>query len=161
MHPTRRQLIGAGALLLTGCTSQPAPAPPPVDRDDALRAAGAAREQVLLRAYDAAVLAAPSLAGRLTPLRAEHAEHLRALTGPAAPVPPSAGPPGDVPPGAGPSAPASPARPVPGAVLSGLVRAERAAAAGHAADVAAASRPLAGLLAALSASEASHPVALA
>ena len=160
MHATRRQLLGAGALVLTGCTSQAPPvdtppvddlpvSPPPPDPDDALRAAATARERDLLRAYDDALLAAPSLAARLGPLRAEHAEHLRSLLGPAEPPPPPS------------AAPVRAPRPAPGAVLAGLVRAEQAAAAAHAADVPAASRQLAGLLAVLSASEASHPVALA
>ncbi len=159
MRTSRRELLGL--LLVTGCSAAPtppAPPPPPVDPDLALRAAAAVREQVLLRAYDAALLAAPSLTSRLTPLRAEHAEHLAALAersrASAAPAVSPTAPPAPAP---------SPAVPVPDSrtVLAGLVRAERTAATGHAADVAAASRALAGLLAALSASEASHPVALA
>ena len=158
MKATRRQVLGTGVLLLAaGCTAAPAPAPAPapVDPDDALRAAATARERVLLQAYDAALLAAPSLAARLAPVRSEHAEHLAALTGPAPSGPPGTSTPGSTPDGAAP-VPATPA-----VVLAGLVRTERAAAAGHAGAVGAASRPLAALLAVLAASEASHLVVLA
>jgi len=156
MRATRRQLLGAGALLLVaGCREAPTPATPPVDPDDALRAAASERERVLLRAYDAALLAAPSLAARLAPLRAEHVEHLTALAGPRA----SGGPVAQAPTGS-PAAPAPPAPAPPAAVLAGLVRAEQSAAAGHGGAVGGASRPLAALLAVLSASEASHPVVL-
>lgn len=154
MRTTRRELLGAsGLLLLAGCTSDPAPPPAaPVDPDDALRGAAVERERELLRSYDAVLLALPDLASRLVAVRGEHAEHLLALTG-RAPTPSPAGS----------SAPGVPAVPPPAtaaAALSSLAAAERAAATAHAADVAAASRPLAGLLAALSASEASHPVVL-
>lgn len=157
MDPTRRALLGAGALLLAGCTAEAPPGPAPVDPDDALRAAAVAREGALLQAYDAALRAAPSLTARLAPVRAEHAVHLAALTGPG-PSPSSSrsalpGAPGPGAPGPATSAGAT-------GVLAGLVRAEQAAATGHAGDVAAASRPLAALLASLSASEASHPVVL-
>ena len=161
MRATRRQVLGTGALLLVaGCTAAPAPAPAPapVDPDDALRAAATARERVLLQAYDAALLAAPSLAARLAPVRAEHGEHLAALTGPAPSGPPGTSTPESTPDGAAP-VPATPATPA--TVLAGLVRDERAAAAGHAGAVGAASRPLAALLAVLAASEASHLVVLA
>ena len=163
MRATRRQVLGTGALLLVaGCTAAPAPAPAPapVDPDDALRSAATARERVLLEAYDAALLAAPSLAARLAPIRAEHAEHLAVLTGPAPSDPPGTSPPGSSPGGAAP-VPATPALPAtPAVVLAGLVRAEQAAAAGHGGAVGAASRPLAALLAVLAASEASHLVVL-
>ena len=164
MRATRRQVLGTGALLLAaGCTAAPAPAPAAVDPDDALRSAATARERVLLEAYDAALLAAPSLAARLAPVRAEHAEHLAALTGPAPSGPPGTSTPGSTPDGAAPvpATPAIPATPAtPAVVLAGLVRAEQAAAAGHAGGVVAASRPLAALLAVLAASESSHLVVL-
>lgn len=158
MRATRRQLLGASALLLvTGCREAPTPAPTPVDPDDALRAAANDRERVLLRAYDAALLAAPALTARLSALRAEHVEHLAALAGPqvsggVVAATPTGSP---APPAAASSAAASPA-----AVLAGLVRAEQAAAAGHSGAVGGASRPLAALLAVLAASEASHQVVL-
>ncbi|MCU1674686.1 MAG: hypothetical protein JWN77_2799 [Frankiales bacterium] len=123
--------------LLAGLAAAPAVActssPPeaPPDPDVALRAAAVAREVDLISLYDA-LPPSPVHAA----LRAEHVEHLRALGG----VLPSVRPPRPDP------------QPVP---------AERAAAAGHAADALRASRELAGVLASLAASEASHPVALA
>lgn len=159
----RRVLTGAGAAVLTGalsaCTSEPTP-PPPVDPDDALRDAAVERERSLLQAYDAVLLALPELTARLLPLREHHVEHLGAVRPPPpTPLPsPSASPPvASVPP-----VPAVPPAPTPAEALAGLAAAERAAAAAHAvAALRAADRPLAGLLASLSASEASHPVALA
>ena len=160
MRPSRRQVLratlafplsaglGAG---LAGCTDAPPRPPVPVDPDDALRAAAVDRETDLLRAYDAAVLLRPDLAALLQPLRAEHAEHLLALTGP--PTLPPVSPP-VMPLAPAPNSPAAP-------LLTGLIKAERRAGAGHAADALVASRSLASLLAALSASEFSHPVALA
>ncbi len=164
LGPSRRRVLtGAGAAVLAGalsaCTSEPAP-PPPVDPDDALRDAAVERERSLLSAYDAVLLALPELTARLLPLRDHHLEHLGAVRPPPpTPLPsPSASPPvASVPP-----APAVPAvAPAPAEALAGLAAAERAAAAAHArAALLAADRPLAGLLASLSASEASHPVAL-
>ena len=151
MRTTRRELLGAsGLVVLSGCRADTGPLPPaPVDPDVALRAGAVEREQALLQAYDTTLATVPSLAARLVPLRAEHAEHLAALTGP---VPtPSSG------------APSSSAVPSPTAEPAALLRlltAEREAGAAHARDVAAASRGLAGLLAALAASEASHSVVL-
>ena len=143
MRATRRELIGAGGLLLlTACTDPPTPAP--TDPDVALREAAVARERRLLQAYDAVLLALPALAERLLPVRAEHLTHLTALTG--------TSPAGSSPAGSSPVTAAL--------ALAGLVEAERLASAGHAGDVAAASRPLAAVLAALSASEACHPLVL-
>lgn len=148
---SRRALLGGGLVVLTGCTLESDPPPPP-DPDDLLRAAAVSREEALLQEYDAALLVLPSLAARLTPLRAQHAEHLAALRGPATPS----------------AAPSSSATPVPqvpppptaAAALAGLVTAERAAGDAHASAALEASRELAGLLASLSASEHSHPVEL-
>lgn len=148
---SRRALLGGGLVLLAGCTTEAGPPPPP-HPDDVLRASAIERERALLREYDAVLLLLPALAARLTPLRAQHAEHLLALTGPSSPS-------------AGPSRSAIPAPQVPppataGAALAGLVAAERSAGDGHAAAALEASRELAGLLAALAASEHSHPVEL-
>lgn len=146
---SRRALLGGGLALLMGCTTEAGPPPTP-DPDDLLRAAAVDRERSLLQEYDAVLLVLPSLAARLMPLRAQHAEHLLALTGPASPsAAPSATPAPQVPP------PATAA-----AALAGLVAAERAAGDAHGAAALEASRDLAGLLAALSASEHSHPVEL-
>lgn len=149
---SRRTLLGAAAALpLAGCTSDDGPPPPP-DPDDALRAEAVERERSLLREYDAVLLALPDLAVRLTPLRGHHAEHLLALTGAAStPAPEASGDP----------VPAVPVPATAAAALAGLADAERAAATGHRAGALAASRSLAAVLATLSASEASHPVALA
>ncbi|MEX2288902.1 MAG: hypothetical protein WD794_01070 [Mycobacteriales bacterium] len=154
---SRRTLLAAAAVLpLAACTDDGPPPPP--DPDDVLREQAVGRERSLLREYDAVLLVLPALAARLTPLRAEHAEHLAALTGPE---------PSDTPFDT-PSAPAS-SRPAPAvppaataaAALEGLTIAEREAAIAHGAACLEASRELAGLLAALAASEFSHPVALA
>lgn len=159
--PSRRSVLAglggtAAALALTGCTSEPA-APPPPDPDDLLREAAVAREQSLLRAYDGVLLAQPTLTARLLPLREQHVEHLAALTPPA---PPTSAPTASAP--AGPAVPAVPPPPTTVGTLDTLAAAERAAGVSHAQDaLAAADRPLAALLATLSASEQSHPVALA
>lgn len=159
--PSRRSVLAglggaAVALALTGCTSEPA-APPPPDPDDLLREAAVAREQSLLRAYDDVLLAQPTLTGRLLPLREQHVEHLAALTPPA---PPTSAPTASAP--AGPAVPAVPPPPTTVGTLDTLAAAERAAGVSHARDaLAAVDRPLAALLATLSASEQSHPVALA
>ena len=153
---SRRALLTALAVApLAACTPDPGPAPPP-DPDDVLREQAVERERALLREYDAVLLVLPGLAARLTPLRAEHAEHLLALTG----TPPSS----SASPSAAASAPAVPAVPPPATAaeaLRGLVTAEREAAVAHGAAALEASRELAGLLASLSASESSHPVVLA
>ena len=152
---SRRALLAAGATAglataMAGCTSKPE-TPPPPDPDDLLREQAAERERALLREYDAALLALPSLAGVLVPLRGQHSEHLLALLGPqASPSALASEPP----------APASQPAPTPAAALAALVESERAAGAAHGAAALEASRELAGLLAALSASELSHPVVL-
>lgn len=172
--PTRRRVLAAGPVVLLavsglgGCTlgspdreaAGPTPTATPVDPDDALRAAAAERERALLREYDAVLLALPELSARLAPLRGHHDEHLTALLGP--PPSPSATS-SPAPTGSPPVSPV-PAAPVPAdvpAAVARLVAAERAAAEAHARDCLAASRGLAGVLASLSASELSHPVALA
>ncbi len=150
--PSRRAVLAAAPALLlaAGCTAEePAPRPEPVDPDDALRSAAAERERALLREYDAVLAARPGLAPRLAPVRDHHAQHLEALVGPPRTASPS------------PSAVA--ALPVPAddaGALARLVAAERAAGDAHARDCLAASRVLAPVLASLSASELSHPVAL-
>ena len=49
--------------------------------DDAVRQAVAASEQGLIRQYDAAIAAYPSLESKLAPLRDQHVEHLTAVGG--------------------------------------------------------------------------------
>lgn len=154
----RRALLAGAALLpLAACRSEPAPPPPP-DPDDLLRTAAAAREQALLADYDRLLAALPALATRLLPLRAEHAEHLLALTGP----PPSRSPSPSPTSSPLPPPPEVPPAPAPADALAALLAAEQAAAGAHVADaLAAADRDLAGLLASLAACESSHAVALA
>ncbi len=164
----RSVLVGAGRVVLAvvvggsvwGCTSAPeATPPPPPDPDDALREATADRERALLALYDAALLAAPELAGRLLPLRAHHEVHLAEVTEPASAAPsPTASAAA-----ASPSSSPLPLMPLPpGDPLAVLAEVERTAGAAHAADaLAARDNGLAALLASLSASEQSHPVALA
>lgn len=153
-RPTRRAVLSAGAVgLVAACT--PAHRPPGAvrparpDPDVALTAAAVDRELALLTAYDAALAATPALASRLAPLRAEHAEHLRAL---------GAGPAGN--PTASPATAPAPARGLGGQARNSLATAERTAAAAHAAASVTASARLAAVLASLAASEASHQVAL-
>ncbi len=148
--PTRRQLLtgaaGLSALSLTACTGTRDSAL--VDRDTVLRTAAAEREWTLLAAYDAALSrAVPADRARLAALRAEHAEHLTAL------VPSTASPTPTRPPTSPPTSP------VPD--LAALRALERTTAAEHAGGAVAAGWALAGVLASLSASEASHAVALA
>ena len=153
--PTRRAVLAGPALLLAaGCSGdEPAPRPAPVDPDDALRSAAAERERALLREYDAVLAARPGLGPRLVPVRQHHAEHLEALLGPATTGSPSPSPTSAAPPAAPP--PSDDA-----AAIARLVAAERSAGDAHAADCLTASRALAPVLASLSASELSHPVAL-
>ena len=132
-------LVATGAAV-TACTGSAKR--PDTDPDVALRAAAVAREQDLLRAYDALLAGAPADTALLTALRAEHAAHLAALD-PLAPVP---------------SPTRSSASPAPDRAT--LRASERAAAAAHGEAAVTARRTLAGLLASLSASESSHLVAL-
>ena len=171
--PSRRAVLlgGAGVVVsgalaagaVAGCSTPPAPPPPPApDPDDALRAVAATRERDLLLAYDAALAADPGLTPTLTPVRAHHEEHLAALVA-SAPLPSGRPPPtpAPAPPPTPPATPTPAASAVGPVSLAALVAAERTAAARHADDAAnARDRGLAALLAMLSASEQSHPVAL-
>lgn len=146
-------LAGVG---LAACSEEvPPPAPAPVDPDVALRHAAAERERALLQAYDAVLAVLPDLRARLLPIRAQHAEHLTVLLDPA--TSPAASP------TASPPAAPPPTAPVPGSppeALAALAVQERAAGDAHGGAALSASRALAGVLASLSASELSHPVAL-
>lgn len=166
--PSRRRLLAglggaAVAAALAGCTSEPA-APLPLDPDGVLRDTAVAREQSLLRAYDVVLLAEPTLTALLLRLRGEHVEHLTALTGPlrATSQPTASAPTASASAVRPPAVPAVPPPPTTAVMLSTLAAAERDAAASHEQGaLASAGRPLAALLASLSASEQSHPVALA
>jgi hypothetical protein len=141
--PSRRRLLQAALLspVAAACTTKRDKDDGPVDPDVAIRAAAVAREERLLDLYSAA---APGVAGTLASIRAEHEAHLDALR----------------PRSASPSASTGSPRSLPAVALPALVRAERAAAAEHAAAALTASRPLAALLASLAGSEASHAVVL-
>ncbi|MGW0467945.1 hypothetical protein ACWDX6_22195 [Streptomyces sp. NPDC003027] len=179
----RRALLAAGAVTLAGCTSdgdggrdrprQPSAAERAARAEAALRRASVATSQDLLKRYDAVLAAHPSLAARLTPLRASVAAHAKALgegltdapTGaatdggatPAAPGSSAAtgpsGPPGARPPAtaAGPAVPADPA-----AALRELTAAARKAADAHTDALLDAPPEYARLLASVAAAGAAH-----
>ncbi|GAC1332748.1 MAG: hypothetical protein NVSMB13_21500 [Mycobacteriales bacterium] len=159
---SRRGFLGAlGTVavtpLLAGCgpkrrTPESAPAPRP-EPDAGPVEAARADEQMLLALYDATLAAYPVLAGQLTPLREHHQRHLQAL-------PPPRPLPSAVAPAASPTPAPAVGRPDPAAAIRVLIDAENAAATRRATDCLAVARPLAGLLASLAASEASHAVAL-
>ncbi|MET9437965.1 hypothetical protein [Streptomyces sp. NPDC006551] len=85
----RRALLAAGAVTLAGCTSdgdggpgrprQPSAAERAARAEAALRRRSVATSEALLERYDAVLAAHPSLAARLTPLRASVAAHAKAL----------------------------------------------------------------------------------
>lgn len=146
--PTRRRVLALAVLAplapLTACSADdgpPAPPPPP-DPDIALRATAVQRELGLIAAYDATLAAAaPVVAARYAPVRAEHATHLAALLDQAA----------------APPAPAVGTR----RTRDQLVVLERAAATAHATAARTASAGLAQVFASLAAAEAAHEIALA
>ena len=167
--------LATGALLLAGCTGEadaPGPAPTTPPPPDPLLAE-LSDESRLVATYDAAIARHPGLRARLAGLREDHLRHAQALAAvlglPAPGGTPDAGGtagpgrtgPGGTGPGGVPTAAATPVPATPAAALAALRAAERAAtsARGTAALTAAAAR--ASLLAAISASEASHLVVLA
>ena len=64
-------------MLLAACSSDGGEQTP--DADDAVRSDVSASEQRLLARYDATIAAFPALAGKLQPIRDQHAEHLAAM----------------------------------------------------------------------------------
>ncbi|MEV7281936.1 hypothetical protein [Streptomyces sp. NPDC093111] len=183
----RRALLTAGAAgtaaALAGCTSpgDTRPAPPSAAEraaraEAALRTRSAATGRTLLGRYDAVLSAHPSLAGRLAPLRASVAAHVKALGEggtPPAPAPkptPPATPTGSgtphSPAAPGPRSPAapsprSPAAPAPvpadpAVALTELAAAERATADTHTATLLTAPPEYARLLASVAAAGAAH-----
>lgn len=116
-----------------------------------------AAEQLLVVRYDAALAMHPELAGRLSPLRADHAAHLSALRR-ASRAPParlSASPRPTANPSAKPVAATVPA------TLAALASAERTAVAAFGAACLTAPAARAMLLGSIAACESSHLVALA
>ncbi|GAA2817262.1 hypothetical protein [Streptomyces showdoensis] len=164
--------VGAagGAAVLAGCTSSGDARPEPPSAAEraaraeaALRARSAATGRTLLGRYDAVLAAHPALAGRLAPLRASVAAHVKALGEGAAPpapapkAPASASGPASAP--ASPSASPTAAAPVPAdpaAALTDLAAAERATADTHTATLLTAPPEYARLLASVAAAGAAH-----
>lgn len=171
-------VLGAAAVGLAGCTSDPSvPAPPsapavpsvPSDPDARLREEVAASEVGLIAAYRSAIRAAPELTANLAPFVAQHEAHLdRVAPGyaeggdsgsgspPTDSPSPSGAPPGS-PPGADDATPVERAS----SVLVGLAEAEAAAQAQRATACDGAQDPaLARELCLIAASEAQHATAL-
>ena len=149
--PRRTVLRLAGAvavlpacdLLERGDDEPPAPTP-----DEVLRASLATSKAALIGRYDAALARHPALAGRLTPLRANHAEHLATLVAPTPTPSPS---------GSTVAVPAD-AR----AAVGELLAAERSASAASTTGArSAAAAELVSLLGSIAACEATHAVVLA
>jgi hypothetical protein len=154
---TRRRALTAGALavpaLAAACTSKRQATPaPPVNPDDALRAAALVRERTLVAAYRDALAGVPTLQGKLGPLLADHETHLAALGEASATASSTVAPSTPV---------ASRVTPTTAAAALAKLRSlEHTAAAAHATAAITASRRLAATLASLAACEASHRVAL-
>ncbi|MFD3541490.1 hypothetical protein ACFWUQ_18600 [Streptomyces sp. NPDC058662] len=169
--PSRRNLLAgaagaAGAALLTGCSEGRAPdggTGVPLERR--MRETAVRDSERLLERYDATAAAHPSLAGRLTPLRASVAAHAAAFSpaGAAVRVPSGSPSPSSSPSGAaaagGSATPAEPAPPVPAepaAALTALADAERRLSETRTIDLAGAPGELARLLASVAACGAVH-----
>ncbi|MDG9704493.1 hypothetical protein [Streptomyces sp. DH37] len=170
-RPRRRSLLatgatGAAALLLTGCSGGERKAAERglASLDERLRGRAARGSAALLARYDRTLAAHPGLAGRLAPLRADVARHVKAFGGtaarggsgspqaPASPVPASPAPSGArAPRGAGADVPRDPRR-----ALAALADAERAAADGLTRALDGAPPELARLLASVAAAGAVH-----
>jgi hypothetical protein len=175
---TRRaalELTGLTVLGLAGAgCGGPAGAPratPTIAASDLAAATDAARsERALLTAYDSAIRRHPSLTGILATVRAQHAEHARALTaqlpapagGTTAPATPAGrtGPTGQATPDRGTGIPADSAQ-ARVSSLAELIRAEQTAAAAHRRACLRATGALAPLLASLCAAESAHADLLA
>ncbi|MFG3206212.1 hypothetical protein [Streptomyces sp. NPDC048192] len=148
--PRRRSLLAsaAGAALLAGCTADPdAGGGAASSAAQRARARAAGDSRALLARYDAVLAAHPGLAGRLGPLRAEVAAHVRAFRDGASPVPATS------------SASPSPVPQVPAAekdALAGLAAAERTLADQRAKALLDVPGELARLLASVAAAGATH-----
>ncbi|MEU7017746.1 hypothetical protein [Streptomyces sp. NPDC046385] len=164
----RRALLTAGAAgtatALAGCTSSGDTRPEPPSAAEraaraeaALRTRSAAAARTLLGRYDAVLTAHPSLAGRLTPLRASVAAHVKALGEGGTPPAPAPEPTASAT-AAAPHSPAPPA-PVPAdpaVALTELAAAERATADTHTTALLTAPPEYARLLASVAAAGAAH-----
>lgn len=114
-------------------------------------------ERRLLRSYDSVLTAFPQLGAQLSPLRADHAAHAKALTGMLAAV---TGTPIGTATGTGPPATHGHRFPSATAALAALAVAERAAAAARTTSCVAAPRDRAPMLASIAASETVHVLLL-
>jgi hypothetical protein len=167
-------LAAAPLGLAAACTSQPSSAPPPTGSPttpapaDPL-VAHLLAEQRFLASYDAVIAAHPSLAKRLTPLRADHAAHVAAMQRELGVVPPSASPSGSAAPttpGGEPTTPGgepteTPTVPAtPDGAVAMLRKAEHDAAADRAGGALVGTVTTAPLLASIAACEASHQAVL-
>jgi hypothetical protein len=146
---------GAGPSSAASSTLTAAPTP----AVDPVVARAAAAEKVLLLAYDSAALAHPELASVLTPLRADHAAHLRGLLPAAATTPAAITSRPITSPNVANSNPVASTAPS-DLVLGQLASLEHAAAAARLTDVAATSGSLARLLASIGGCEAAHAALL-
>ncbi|MCU1588337.1 MAG: hypothetical protein JWN31_1830 [Frankiales bacterium] len=147
MQPSRRQLLSGAAVGLAAACTPDKPVAKTPSKDDRLREEAAIREEALLRLYAAALIAFPALTAELQPLQAQHVEHRTALG--AQPLPSAI----------------TRADPrllgrTPAEARRNLAALEKGTADGHAAAVPSAGRPLAQVLASLSACEAAHAEAL-
>jgi hypothetical protein len=156
---SRRGVVAvAAAGLVGGCSdgavrARPAPVTP--DPGVVEKARAARDSAALLARYDAALAAHPALTGRLAPLRAEVARHVRAFGGPA--IPPSAS---ATPAAAHAMAPSPAPAETPARALTGLAAAERTLADQRAKDLLTVPGDLARLLASVAAAGAGHVVLL-
>lgn len=163
----RRALLTAGAAgtaaALAGCTSSGDTRPEPPSAAEraaraeaALRSRSAATGRALLGRYDTVLTAHPSLAGRLAPLRASVAAHVKALGEGGTPPAPAPGPsaPAKASPTTTPAPAAVPADPA--VALTELAAAERATADRHTAALLTAPPEYARLLASVAAACAAH-----
>jgi hypothetical protein len=166
-RPHRRSLLatgatGAAALLLTGCSGGERKAAERglASLDERLRGRAARGSAALLDRYDRTLAAHPGLAGRLAPLRADVARHVKAFGGtavrggsgsPQVPASPGAPSGARAPRDAGADVPRDPRR-----ALAALADAERAAADGLTRALDGAPPELARLLASVAAAGAVH-----
>jgi hypothetical protein len=154
--PSRRAvLIGSGLLAVAACSRDTEPQPPRPDPDAAIRTRAAGGVRGLVGLYAAVSLAHPGLRPELAPLAAETAAHLAALEPPTGRQTASTS--------ASPSATASLPVAVPATAArarASVIRAEQHEADLRVTQLASASAPLARLLAAIGASEATHATLL-
>lgn len=161
--PTRRAVVAAAAalpLLISGCKGTQALGTPPVPAPDVGRLRAAIRaEQDLVASYQAALGRLSGGHGTqravLTALLAEHQEHLHQLRGRLVPGSPLAAGSGPLPRPRAAALPADPRQ-----ALSELLQAERAASDRLLSQVPEVPPGLAQLFASISASEATHVIAL-